>query len=124
MITETHLENLCLDWFRTGGYEYAFGPDIAFDGDTSERHDYLQVVLSGRLLAALQRINPHIPRETLEEAALTNTKSESPVLIHNNRAFHKLLLEGVTVEYRDGDEIKSDHVQLINQYKVVEVVSC
>jgi len=40
------------------------------------------------------------------------------VLIHNNRAFHKLLLEGVPVEYRDGDETKSDHVQLIDFHNV------
>jgi type I restriction enzyme R subunit len=118
MITEDQLEQLCLDWFRTQGYSYAYGPDIAPDGDTPERRDYQQVVLTGRLLAALQNINPHIPLATLEEAALTVTKPESPVLIHNNRAFHKLLLEGVPVEYRDGDETKSDHVQLIDFHNV------
>jgi type I restriction enzyme R subunit len=118
MITEDHLEQLCLDWFRAGGYSYAYGPDIAHDGDTPERSDYLQVVLTGRLLTALQKINPHIPLATLEEAAITVTKPESPVLIHNNRAFHKLLLEGVPVEYRDGDEIKADHVQLIDFHNV------
>ena len=117
-ITEDHLEQLCLDWFRAGGYNYAYGPDIAHDGDTPERRDYQQTVLTGRLLAALQRINPHIPCEVLEDAALAVTKPESPVLIHNNRAFHKLLLEGVPVEYRDGDEVKSDHVQLIDFHNV------
>jgi len=84
-ITEDHLEQVCLDWFRAQGYTYAYVPDIAFDGDMPERADYLQVVLTGRLLAALQKINPHIPVATLEEAALTVTKPESPVLIHNNR---------------------------------------
>ena len=82
-VTEDQLEQLCLDWFRTQGYTYAYGPDIAFDGDTPERSDYQQVVLTRRLLAALQKINPHIPLATLEEAALTVTKPESPVLIHN-----------------------------------------
>jgi type I restriction enzyme R subunit len=125
-ITEDHLEQLCLDWFRAGGYQSAYGPDIAHDGDTPERSDYLQVVLLDRLLTALQKINPHIPPATLEEAALTVTKPESPVLIHNNRAFHKLLLEGIPVQYRDGDETRADHVQLIdfqhvenNQFLVV-----
>ena len=118
MNTEDQLEQLCLDWFRTGGYTYAYGPDIAFDGDTPERSDYQQVVLTGRLLASLRKINPHIPFATLEEAAQTVTKPESPVLIHNNRVFHKLLLEGVPVEYRDGDDTKADHVQLIDFYNV------
>ncbi|MFA5515313.1 MAG: type I restriction endonuclease [Desulfuromonadales bacterium] len=95
MTTEDQLEQLCLDWFRVRGYSTAYGPDIAHDGDTPERRDYQEVVLTGRLLTALQKINPHIPLATLEEAAQAVTKPESPVLIHNNRAFHKLLLEGV-----------------------------
>lgn len=118
MITEDQLEQLCLDWFRAGGYDCAFGPDIARDGDTPERADYHQVVLTGRLLAALQQINPHIPVATLEEATQTVIKPQSPVLIHSNRAFHKMLLEGVPVEYRDGDDTRSDHVQLIDFHDV------
>ena len=102
MITEDRLEQQCIDWFRACGYEYAYGPDIAPDGETPERSDYQQVVLTGRLISSLQTINPHIPLVTLEEAALAITKPESPVLIHNNRTFHKLLLEGVPVEYTDG----------------------
>ena len=126
MINEDQLEQLCLQWFREIGYEYAFGPDIAHDGETPEREDYRQVVLTGRLLSIIQKINPHIPLAALEEAALAVTKPESPVLIHNNRTLHKFLLEGVPVEYRDGDETRHDHAQLIdfnnfrnNQFLVV-----
>ena len=84
------------------------------------------MVLAGRLLSAMQKINSHIPLAVLEEAVLSITKPESPVLIHNNRAFHRLLLEGVPVEYSDGDETRPDHAQLIdfnnfrnNQFLVV-----
>ncbi|WP_287125357.1 type I restriction endonuclease subunit R [Desulfobacter sp.] len=126
MITEDQLEQICLEWFREGGYEYAFGPDIAHDGESPERIDYRQVVLAGRLLSAMQKINPHIPLTVLEEAALNVSKPESPVLIHNNRIFHRLLLEGVPVEYSDGDDTLSDHAQVIdfnnfrnNQFLVV-----
>lgn len=45
MIPEDQLEQLCLNWFRDGGYEYAYGPDIAHDGEAVERMDYRQVVL-------------------------------------------------------------------------------
>ena len=127
-MNELLLEQLCLDWFRAGGYEYAYGPDIAPDGDAPERIDYQQVVLTGRLISSLQKINSHIPLVTLEEAALAITKPESPVLIHNNRAFHKLLLEGVPVEYTrpsplaplpegEGERV-CDHVQLIDFHNV------
>ncbi|BCL62307.1 DEAD/DEAH box helicase [Desulfomarina profundi] len=126
MINEDQLEQICLDWFREGGYEYAFGPDIAHDGERAERADYRQVTLTGRLLAAMQEINPHIPLAVLEEAVLSVTNPESPVLIHNNRAFHRMLLEGIAVEYRDGDDTLHDHAQLIdfnnfsnNQFLVV-----
>ena len=128
MITEDQLEQLCLDWFREGGYEYAYGPSIAVDGESPERPDYKQILLSGRLLDALQRINPKIPRIALEDQVVhLLTKPEHPVLIQNNRKFQQRLLDGVPVEYADADgNKKSDHVQLIdfhnpdnNQFLVV-----
>ncbi|MBU1417320.1 MAG: type I restriction endonuclease subunit R [Proteobacteria bacterium] len=117
-MSEDQLEQLCLEWFRAGGFEYVYGPDIGHDGEAPERCDYQQVVLQDRLLTALQRINPNIPVEALEEAALSVSKPEYPILIKNNRAFHKLLLEGVPVIYFDGDEKKHDHAQLIDFSKV------
>ena len=135
MITEDQLEQLCLDWFREGGYEYANGYDIAHDGDTPERDDYKQVLLAGRLLDALQRINPQIPVATLEEQVVhVLSKPEHPVLIQNNRNFQQYLLDGMPVEYTpslsvplpEGEGKKRDHVQLIdfhnpdnNQFLVV-----
>lgn len=80
MVTEDQLEQLCLGWFREGGYEYANGYDIAHDmvngearegtlgyGEAPGQEDYKQVLLTGQLLYALQRINPHISRTTLKE---------------------------------------------------------
>ena len=128
MITEDQLEQLCLDWFREGGYQYANGYDIAHDGEAPEREDYKQILLTSRLLDALQLINPQIPVSTLEEQVVhILSKSESPVLIQNNRKFQQYLLDGVKVEYTDKhDEKKTDQVQLIdfhnpdnNQYLVV-----
>lgn len=118
MITEDQLEQLCLDWFRQGGYEYAYGPDIAPDGDNPEREDYKQVLLAGRLLTALQRINSHIPVVALEEQVIhALSKPEHPALMHNNRRFQEYLLEGVKVEYTDASgEKQTDHVQLIDSH--------
>ncbi|MBN2684822.1 MAG: DUF559 domain-containing protein [Pontiellaceae bacterium] len=133
-ITEDQLEQQCMEWFQHQGYEYLYGPDIAHDGDNPIRADYREVVLKDRLLSQLQIINPQFPRSALEDAVHKVVNPESPVLIHNNRAFHKLLLEGVPVEYRPSppvplpegeggrrsdegkytDEVISDHVQLID----------
>jgi len=126
MITEDQLEQLCLSWFRAIGYDTVCGYDIAPDGDSPERSDYRQIVLFERLLAQLQRINPHTPLGVLESVSQQIARPETPVLIKNNQAFHKLLLEGVKVSYKEEGEEKSDHVQLIdfanvsnNQFLVV-----
>lgn len=48
-MTEDQLEQLALTWFQDAGWEYRHGPDLAPDGETPERSDYRQVVLTGRL---------------------------------------------------------------------------
>jgi len=126
VITEDQLEQLCLDWFKSIGYEYANGYDIAPDGDVSERSDYRQIVLHDRLLSRLAVINLHIPAPVLETVSLQIAKPETPILIKSNKAFHRLLLEGVKVEFKDEGKSKTDYVQLIdftnvtnNQFLVV-----
>ena len=126
-ITEDQLEQLCLEWFQSIGYDYICGYDIAPGEAAAERSDYRQIILHDRLLSRLEVINPHIPATTLEQVALQIAKPETPILINNNKAFHQLLLEGVKVSYKDntGDE-QTDYVQLIdfssvanNQFLVV-----
>jgi len=118
MITEDQLEQLCLDWFQSIGYAHVCGYDIAPDGDNPERGDYRQIILHDRLSSHLEVINPHIPVATLEQVALQIAKPETPVLIKNNKTFHQMLLEGVKVEFKEGDELKTDYVQLVDFTKV------
>src|SRR5690606_24096636 len=88
--------------------------DIAPDGVAPERQDYRQVVLFDRLLNALQALNPQIPAEALTQVAHQLAKPETPVLIKNNRLFHRHLLEGVKVEYKQQGEDKVAHAQLVD----------
>ncbi len=44
-MNEEELENFCLDWFREGGWDVLYGPDIAPDGTDPQREDYAQVIL-------------------------------------------------------------------------------
>ncbi|MDT4288883.1 type I restriction endonuclease subunit R [Methylomonas sp. MO1] len=126
MITEDQLEQLCLDWFTDIGYHYVNGYDIAPDAEHPERVDYRQVVLFDRLLSQLQKINPHIPFDVLERVSQQIAKPESPVLIKSNHVFHRLLLEGVKVDFKIDGEEKTDYVALLdfatvsnNQFLVV-----
>lgn len=114
MITEDQLEQLCLEWFQAIGYDYACGYDIAPDGDNPERSDYRQIVLFGRLLERLKALNPHIPASMLELVSQQIAKPEFPVLIKSNRAFHRLLLEGMKVDWKEEGEERHDYVQLID----------
>lgn len=126
MITEDQLEQLCLTWFQTIGYDTLSGYDIAPDAATPERSDYRQIILFNRLLNSLKTINPHIPPATLEQVAQQVAKPETLILIHNNKAFHQQLLEGVKTEFKQDGQTKTDYVQLVdfstpanNQFLVV-----
>lgn len=118
MITEDQLEQECIRWFTDQGYLYKNGYDIASDGDSPERDDYHQVVLKQRLLNQLAIINPELPIEALNDVVNTVSSPDTPILIKNNRAFHKFVIEGVPVEYtavEDGkSKTKHTHAQLMD----------
>ncbi|MCC5788466.1 MAG: type I restriction endonuclease subunit R [Opitutales bacterium] len=118
MLTEDQLEKQCLEWFQVMGWSAAHGPDISPDGASPERGDYRETVLAGRLLSAMQRLNPGIPVDALEEAAQGVLKLDHPVLEQRNRSFHQMLIDGVPVDYRVGDEVKHDRARLIDFHEV------
>lgn len=113
-MTEDQLEQQCLEWFAEGGWEIVHGADIAPDGPTPERNNYRQVVLLADLEAAVRRINPHLPDAAIEQAMAVVSKPESLDTVISNRGFHRLLLDGVPVEYKRDDEVIHDHAFLID----------
>jgi hypothetical protein len=70
--------------------------------------------LDDRLRQALGRINPNIPSDAIDEAVRKVSRVESPSLIENNRRFHRMLVEGVPVEFHRDGRIVNDHVRLID----------
>ena len=102
-ITESIIEQAALDWLDSLKYQVAFGPDLAFDGLKPERENYQEVVLAGRVQEALRRINPTLPEEALQEAFRQLTHPGQPSLLLNNHALHRLLVDGVAVDYKGAD---------------------
>jgi type I restriction enzyme R subunit len=102
---ESDVEEAALDWLQSQGYAIAHGPDIAFGELAAERSDpdYRDTVLERRLRQALTRLNPDLPPEALEDAYRKLTRVDAPSLIARNRAIHRMLVNGVTVEYRRKD---------------------
>jgi type I restriction enzyme R subunit len=114
-ITESLLEQACLDWFHDLGYQLAFGPDLAPDGPSPERLSYQEVILPQRLRNALLQINPALPSAVLDEAFRQLSHPSQPSLLLNNHAFHQMLIEGIPVEYQSPDgRMAAARVQVID----------
>ena len=133
-LTESDVENAALTWLEDLGWQISHGPDIAPDTLYAERTDYSEVVLAQRLRDSLSRLNPNLPTAALDDAYRKLTHPEGSTLEARNRAFHRMTVDGVTVEYRTADgEIRGAQVRVIdfddpanndwlavNQFTVVE----
>lgn len=113
--TEDELEKACISYFEELGYKYVFGPNIAPDGEACERVNYSTIVLEDRLRNAIYKINPKADRKSKEEAIRKILITESPSLIINNKSFHKMLRDGISVSYFDPKEgEKSEKIYLFD----------
>lgn len=133
-INESIVEDASLTWFGELGYAIGHGPHIAPGEPAAERDSFGEVVLVGRLREALRKLNPAIPEEAREDALRKVLRIATPSLTQTNRAFHRMLRNGVEVEYpRPDGSIAGDHVRLVdfddvhanewlavNQYTVIE----
>ena len=113
-MTEDQLELETLGWLSDVGYTHMYGPDIAPDGSAPERSNYIQVVLVERLRLAIARLNPDVPLVAREDALQQVLNLETPVLLSANRHFHRLLINGVPVEYQKDGETRGDFVYLMD----------
>ena len=133
-LSEADVEEVTLDWLTGLGWQVAHGPDIAPDTPDAERDDYGQVVLERRLRDALVLLNPDLPAEALDDAFRRLIRPEGATPEARNRSFHRMLVDGVTVEYRaqsgairgaqahviDFDKPTNNHWLAVNQFTVTE----
>ncbi len=113
-MSEDQLEQEALGWLQELGYTHRYGPDVAHDGPSPERASYREVLLAGRLRAAIARLNPGVPAAAREDAARQVIDLGVPALLSANRQFHKLLVNGVPVQYQVEGETRGDLVRLID----------
>jgi type I restriction enzyme R subunit len=114
-LTEADLEAAALAWLTELGYGTAFGPNIAPGGSAAERDSYGEVVLEGRLRSALAKLNPGVPPAALDEAVRQVLRRDAPSLVAQNRSFHRMLVDGVSVEVRRADgSIGGELVRLVD----------
>ncbi len=131
--TEAEVEEAALAWLGALGYEIRHGDALAPGSATAERATYAQVVLHDRLRAALARLNPDLPPPALDDAFRKLTRPDKPSLVANNHALHRLIVDGVNVEYTvdgriagaqarvlDYDDPAANDWLAVNQFTVVE----
>src|SRR5690606_14995420 len=134
--TESIVEDAAVGWMAGIAFGVLYGPDLAVGMLAAERTDpsFRDVILEGRLRDALARLNPDLPPEALADAFRKVSRVEGASLIERNRALHRVLVDGVTVEYRrpdgsiagaqarviDFDEPENNDWLAVNQFTVVE----
>jgi type I restriction enzyme R subunit len=131
---ESEVEDLTLSWLGGLGYGIEHGPDIAPDGPRPERTGYGQVALEDHLRRALEDLNPDLSRDALADAFRRLMRPEGATIEARNRAFHRMLIDGVTIEHRrpdgtiagaqarviDFDRPENNDWLAVNQFTVVE----
>jgi type I restriction enzyme R subunit len=128
------VEAAALAWLAGLGYAVVHGPQIAPGEPAAERADYGEVILAGRLRAALRRLNPDAPHDAREEAFRRLTRIDAGSLVGSNHAAHRFLVDGVAVAHpradgsMGGDQIRvldhdnadNNEFLAVNQFTVVE----
>jgi type I restriction enzyme R subunit len=114
-LDESVVEDAALEWLAQLGYTRVFGPDIGPGGINQERESWGQVFLYGRLRDAMLRINSDLTAELIDAAINRLDRAESQSSVDENARVHKLIVEGVPVEYRAEDgTVRTASVQLVD----------
>ena len=111
---ENSIEQLAIERLQSLGYAYCYGPEIAPGSDRAERQSYSDILLTGRLQAAIDRLNPGIPPDARTQALREVTTIASPDLLSNNERFHTLLTDGIEVEFQENGTTRGDKVWLVD----------
>ena len=101
-LSESVVEQAALEWFRALGYDVVGGPDMP-PGQNALRESYADAIFPSVVRGALARLNPRLPEEALDDAFRKLTRPEGPTMETRNRAFHRMAVDGVAVEYRTDD---------------------
>ena len=120
-IFESDIEQFVIELLQSQGFEY-----LSPEEQEAERKDLGEVVLINRLRNAIERLNPALGADVKEQALRQVLNLPSQNLIDNNEAFHRMLTEGIEVEYLADGNIRGDKVWLIDWQDIAnnEFLAC
>ena len=114
-LSESDIEHTLLEQLRSLGYSIELEEDIGPDAHRSERESHDVVILKKRLEDSVARLNSAIPSEAQQDAIRKVMQTELPALLEENRRIHKLITEGVDIEYyADDGTLTSGKVTLVD----------
>ena len=114
-LSEAAVELALLEQLRGLGYSIEQEENIGPDGHRPERESHDEVVLKKRFESAVALLNPGLPLEARQDAIRKVMQQELPSLLEENRRLHRLITEGVDVEYyADDGTLTAGKVSLIN----------
>jgi type I restriction enzyme, R subunit len=100
VLSESMIERAAGELFAACGYAVLRGAELE---DAGERSGQETALLMPRLAAAVEKLNPALPADVVEQVVRTVLRPPCPTLIQNNRWLHGLLTDGVEVEYRGAE---------------------
>ena len=100
-LTESTVEDAALEWFRALDYLVVSGPDLPVGEPHGWRASRAEALLSANLRAALERLNPELPEESIDDVAARLARPWGASLAERNRSAHLMTVEGVAAEFRD-----------------------
>ncbi len=111
LFTEASYENSIIELFENMGYEHVYGPNI--------ERDFYSPFYEEELENSLHNINRGLSYTALQEAVNKLRNIENGSLVQKNIVFMDYLQNGITVNYFDNGEEKSDIVYLVD-YKNID----
>lgn len=114
-LSEAAVELALLEQLQGLGYSIEHEENIGPDGHRPERESHDEVILKKRFENAVALLNPGLPLEARQDAIRKVMQQELPSLLEENRRLHRLITEGVDVEYyADDGTLTAGKVSLIN----------
>lgn len=104
--TEADYENSIIELFQNMGYQYLYGPDV--------EREFNRPLYEVELVSALQRLNPDMPLDAINDALFKVKNFENAELVQKNEVFMDYLQHGVEVRYIVKGEERAGLVYLVD----------
>ena len=114
-LSESDVEQAALAWLEGLGWRTAHGPDIGPDGLNSERIGLRPGGAGAPVAGRPRRPEPRPARRGADDALRRLTSPEGSTLEARNRSFHRMLVDGVSVEHKTDDgSIRGAQVRILD----------